>query len=153
MLTLTQRRNLKRTLEILLKGNQHRVRIRRQADQDDRFVPDGTVPGMLHGRIGCRSRSLCSFSDFRTKCYRGNERLRGAADSLADGAKFMSKREHRRFTAEQKIEILRESDQPGVTISEGSAMRTDGRMMRRRAAQSRDGANASGDRGDHGGEP
>ena len=30
----------------------------------------------------------------------------------------MSKREHRRFTAEQKIEILREADQPGVTISE-----------------------------------
>jgi transposase-like protein len=30
----------------------------------------------------------------------------------------MSKREHRRFTAEQKLEILREADQPGVTISE-----------------------------------
>lgn len=30
----------------------------------------------------------------------------------------MSKGEHRRFTAEQKIEILREADQPGVTISE-----------------------------------
>lgn len=30
----------------------------------------------------------------------------------------MSKREHRQFTAEQKIEILRESDQPGVTVSE-----------------------------------
>jgi hypothetical protein len=27
----------------------------------------------------------------------------------------MSKREYRRFTAEQKIEILREADQPGVT--------------------------------------
>ena len=26
----------------------------------------------------------------------------------------MSKREHRRFTAEQKLEILREADQPGV---------------------------------------
>ena len=30
----------------------------------------------------------------------------------------MSKREHRRFTAEQKLEILREADQPGVTVSE-----------------------------------
>ncbi len=30
----------------------------------------------------------------------------------------MSKREHRRFTAEQKLEVLREADQPGVTISE-----------------------------------
>ena len=29
----------------------------------------------------------------------------------------MSKVEHRRFTAEQKIEILREAEQPGVTIS------------------------------------
>ena len=30
----------------------------------------------------------------------------------------MNKREHRRFTAEQKLEILREADQPGVTASE-----------------------------------
>jgi len=30
----------------------------------------------------------------------------------------MSKREYRRFTAEQKIEILREAEQPGVTASE-----------------------------------
>ena len=30
----------------------------------------------------------------------------------------MSKREYRRFTAEQKIEILREAEQPGVTVSE-----------------------------------
>jgi transposase-like protein len=30
----------------------------------------------------------------------------------------MSKGEHRRFTAEHKIEILREAEQPGVTISE-----------------------------------
>ena len=30
----------------------------------------------------------------------------------------MSTREYRRFTAEQKIEILREADQPGVTVSE-----------------------------------
>jgi len=30
----------------------------------------------------------------------------------------MSKREYRRFTAEQKIEILREAEQPGVTMSE-----------------------------------
>ena len=30
----------------------------------------------------------------------------------------MSKREYRRCTAEQKIEILREADQPGVTVSE-----------------------------------
>jgi transposase-like protein len=30
----------------------------------------------------------------------------------------MSRREHRRFTAEQKLEVLREADQPGVTISE-----------------------------------
>lgn len=30
----------------------------------------------------------------------------------------MSKREYRRFTAEQKLEILREADQPGVTVSE-----------------------------------
>lgn len=30
----------------------------------------------------------------------------------------MSKGEHRRFTAEQKIEILCEAEQPGVTISE-----------------------------------
>jgi hypothetical protein len=29
----------------------------------------------------------------------------------------MSKRQHRRFTAEQKLEILREADQPGVTVS------------------------------------
>src|ERR1019366_7174203 len=36
----------------------------------------------------------------------------------AEGAKFMSKGEHRRFTAEQKIEILREADQPGVAVSE-----------------------------------
>src|SRR5271154_2662984 len=30
----------------------------------------------------------------------------------------MSKREYRRFTAGQKLEILREADQPGVTVSE-----------------------------------
>ena len=30
----------------------------------------------------------------------------------------MSTRERRRFTAEQKLEILREADQPGVTVSE-----------------------------------
>jgi transposase len=30
----------------------------------------------------------------------------------------MSKREYRRFTADQKIEILREAEQPGVTVSE-----------------------------------
>jgi len=36
---------------------------------------------------------------------------------LADGAKWISKREHRRFTAEQKLEILKEADQPGVTVS------------------------------------
>lgn len=30
----------------------------------------------------------------------------------------MSKREHRRFTAEQKLAVLREADQPGVSISE-----------------------------------
>lgn len=30
----------------------------------------------------------------------------------------MSKREHRRFTAEQKLQILREAEQPGVTVSE-----------------------------------
>lgn len=30
----------------------------------------------------------------------------------------MSKREYRRFTAEQKLEILREAEQPGVTASE-----------------------------------
>ena len=30
----------------------------------------------------------------------------------------MSKREYRRFTAEQKIEILREAEQPVVTVSE-----------------------------------
>jgi transposase len=30
----------------------------------------------------------------------------------------MSKREHRRFTADQKLEILHEADQPGVTVSE-----------------------------------
>jgi transposase len=29
----------------------------------------------------------------------------------------MSKGEYRRFTAEQKLEILREAEQPGVTIS------------------------------------
>lgn len=29
----------------------------------------------------------------------------------------MSKREYRRFTAEQKLEILREAEQPGVTVS------------------------------------
>lgn len=29
----------------------------------------------------------------------------------------MSKGEHRRFTAEQKLEILREAEQPGLTIS------------------------------------
>ncbi len=30
----------------------------------------------------------------------------------------MSQKEHRRFTAEQKLEILREGEQPGVSISE-----------------------------------
>lgn len=30
----------------------------------------------------------------------------------------MSKGEHRRFTAEQKLEILREAEQPGVTVSQ-----------------------------------
>jgi transposase-like protein len=30
----------------------------------------------------------------------------------------MSKRERRRFTAEQKLEILREANQPGVPVSE-----------------------------------
>lgn len=30
----------------------------------------------------------------------------------------MSKREYRRFTAEQKLEILTEAAQPGVTVSE-----------------------------------
>jgi hypothetical protein len=35
----------------------------------------------------------------------------------------MSKREYRRFTAEQKLEILREADQRGVTASEVSAPR------------------------------
>lgn len=30
----------------------------------------------------------------------------------------MSKREYRRFTAEQKLEILKAAEQPGVTISE-----------------------------------
>ena len=30
----------------------------------------------------------------------------------------MSKGEHRRFTAEQKLEALREAEQPGVTVSE-----------------------------------
>lgn len=29
----------------------------------------------------------------------------------------MGKGEHRRFTAEQKLEILREAEQPGVTVS------------------------------------
>ncbi len=29
----------------------------------------------------------------------------------------MSKGEHRQFTAEQKLEILREAEQPGVTVS------------------------------------
>lgn len=36
----------------------------------------------------------------------------------ADGAKWLSKREYRRFTADQKLEILREAEQPGVTVSE-----------------------------------
>ena len=30
---------------------------------------------------------------------------------------MVSKGEHRRFTAEQKLEILREAEQPGVTVS------------------------------------
>jgi transposase len=30
----------------------------------------------------------------------------------------MSKREYRRYTAEQKLEILREAEQPNVTVSE-----------------------------------
>ncbi|MGH8534236.1 MAG: DUF6262 family protein [Gammaproteobacteria bacterium] len=30
----------------------------------------------------------------------------------------MSKHEHRRFTAEQKLEILHQAEQPGVTVSE-----------------------------------
>jgi len=36
----------------------------------------------------------------------------------AVGAKQVSKREYRRFTAEQKLEILNEAAQPGVTVSE-----------------------------------
>ncbi|NJO34679.1 MAG: transposase, partial [Rhodospirillales bacterium] len=37
----------------------------------------------------------------------------------ADGAKDLEKRESRtRYTAEQKVEILREAEQPGVTVSE-----------------------------------
>lgn len=37
---------------------------------------------------------------------------------LAEGAKLMSKREYRRFTAEQQIEVLREADQSGVAARE-----------------------------------
>ena len=93
----------------------------------------------------------------------------------------MSKREYRRFTAEQKIEILREAEQPGVTVSEvcrrhglspsvlyrwravaqgGSAValkRDAKRTPRKDDAEARheggDRAVARGDRGDHGGEP
>jgi len=35
----------------------------------------------------------------------------------------MTKREHRRFTAEQKLEILKEADQPGVTGIRGALMK------------------------------
>jgi transposase-like protein len=91
----------------------------------------------------------------------------------------VSKREHRRFTAEQKLEILREADQPGVAVSEvcrrhalavsvfyrwravaqgGSAValkRDAQRKPRKDDAESRhngSGADAGGDRGDHRGE-
>lgn len=42
----------------------------------------------------------------------------GVLQGPAEKAKFMSKREYRRFTAEQKLEILREAEQLGVTLSE-----------------------------------
>jgi transposase-like protein len=43
--------------------------------------------------------------------------LQAGCRRAAEGAKFMSKVEHRRFTAEQKLENLREAEQPGVTVS------------------------------------
>jgi transposase len=58
---------------------------------------------------------MCSFIDFRTKRELRNERLRAAADE-PQGSEVMG--EHRRFTAEQKLAILKEAEQPGVTISE-----------------------------------
>jgi transposase-like protein len=93
----------------------------------------------------------------------------------------MRKREHRRFTAEQKLEILREADQPGVSVSEvcrrhglaasvfyrwpavaqgGSevALKRDAQRTPRKEdpearAQGGNGADARGDRGNHGGKP
>ena len=60
---------------------------------------------------------MCSFIDIRTKA---SEEMRDfdLCGVSADGAKRMSKGEQRRFTAEQKLEILREAEQPGVTVSE-----------------------------------
>jgi transposase-like protein len=84
----------------------------------------------------------------------------------------MSKGEHRRFTAEQKLEILRQAEQPGVTVSAvcrrhslapsvlpvargGAEAGCEARAAQRRyggAAQGADPAHGSRDRGDYGGE-
>jgi transposase-like protein len=49
----------------------------------------------------------------------------------------MSQREHRRFTAEQKLEILREAEQPGVTVSEVCRRHFTAGVRWRKAAQPR----------------
>jgi hypothetical protein len=62
---------------------------------------DGCVASAISGRTG--SAKMRAFELLRAVCGK---------------SEVMSKREYRRFTAEQKIEILRAADQPRVTVSE-----------------------------------
>jgi len=67
----------------------------------------------------------------------------------------MSKLEYRRFTAKQKLEILDEAAQPGVTVSEvcrRHGLAPSALYRWRAAAQDGNGSITRGDRRDHGGE-